>query len=227
MTLIAFAQFGGFDPDRRVNSSLDNRTRFEPLKLELGSQKQGTSTLILSAPGDLQRTLLETIATLNERVEGKILLLNGTMSSRSISENLEEKGVSTKNLHFLDLVPGLDGAKPAQTDSSRTVLTDRSILTEVLISIRQRLGSTNTQVLVLDSLGTLPIYHEMGSVIKFVHVLVSRLTAKGVTSVILSPKEEGDNMTEKIAPFFNTIVELAGPSLSERVNESYGRWKNG
>ena len=190
--------------------------------MELSSQKQGTSILILSAPGDLQRTLLETIATLNERANGKILLFNGTMSSRSISESFEEKGVSTKNLHFLDLISGLAGGSPTQTDSY-TVLPSHSGLTQVLIQIGKCLELTGSQVFVLDSVGTLPIYFERASVIKFVHLLVTKLKARGVTAVILSPKEERDNMKEKIAPFFNAIIDLVGPTLQERVDRLYGR----
>ncbi len=61
-----------------------------------------------------------------------------------------------------------------------------------LTSAIESLPKDNDKLLILDTLSTLMLYNEAGTVTRFAHVLTEKLRAWGVKSVILTLEEETD-----------------------------------
>ena len=105
----------------------------------------------------------------------------------SIVKNLNENGVETEGLYFID-------ASSQEGDATKGENYERiksaGDLTEIMLSVGKVLKKGEYYALIFDSLSTLLAYHGEEMVIRFSHSLVNKLRKHGVKGIFLCTKED-------------------------------------
>lgn len=120
-----------------------------------------------------------------------------------------KNGINTNRIFFIDMITKLSGDQPNRIDNclfmeSPESLTDLSIaLTEVIKSIQ------GDKFIFLDTLSTLLIYHELGTVTKFAHFLTNKMRVWMVKGVIISLiKETKPSLEAELTQFCDKVIDV-------------------
>lgn len=125
---------------------------------------------------------------------------------------LKKNGILTENIFFIDLISRLtrtavDGVSDCLFIESPDSLTELSIA--ISESVKNMPG--DKKLMFLDSLSTLLVYNQSGTVTKFAHFLFSKMKTEGVETIILSlEKEMEEKMTDQIAMFVDKVIRVNG-----------------
>ncbi len=125
----------------------------------------------------------------NLKVPGVYVTLNKPY--KTVKRDLE-KAVDMRMIIFIDGVTDTAG-RPRKTDGC-LFLPDMTSLTDMGIIIDQAIGSIphESKFILFDSLSTLLIYNNTGSVAKFIHYLSGRIREWDVDGIFLSLERESD-----------------------------------
>ncbi len=123
---------------------------------------------------------------------------------------LKVEKIETKRMFFIDLITKTLGDRPARTSNcifmgSATNLTDLSIAISQAVSVNQ----DEKKFIFLDSLSTLLLYNEAGTIAKFSHFLTSRLREWNVDGVfILLDTQSDEELTSRLSQFCDRVVKV-------------------
>ena len=126
----------------------------------------------------------------------------------SLVSMLKGEKVDTARMFFIDMVSKMPQDKPSRTGNcifmgSATNLTDLSVAISQAVSANTK----DKKFIFLDSLSTMLIYNEAGSLAKFSHFLTSRLREWNVDGVFISLDTKSDKeLTEKLSQFCDRVV---------------------
>lgn len=144
----------------------------------------------------------------NEKMPGLYVSINKTYEK--LKEELDRNGIESRDMQFIDAVTRMAGSVVI---SERNVLYLESPagLSALMIAIEKKIKSIpqNKKFLVLDSVSTLLVYNEAGSVEKFVHALVGKINqhrARGILLLVRSRKCSGTIQT--ISQFCDRVIEI-------------------
>lgn len=127
----------------------------------------------------------------------------------ALMELFKKNKIKTDNLIIIDAItPTGFGAKKIDNAiflGSPKSLTNISLVTFAALD-KLKKGKT---ILFLDSLSTLCVYNELGSVTKFAHFLVNKMHEGGFGGTILSvEKEDMENIVSELSQFCDNVVEI-------------------
>lgn len=109
----------------------------------------------------------------------------------SVSKMLQNKGVNLENLYFVDCVTTLVAGETKRDD--RCIYVEPTNLTAISIAINEMIqAAQGEKFLFFDSLTTLLIYNELGSVEKFSHFIMNRLRVFNLKGVLFSLESDID-----------------------------------
>lgn len=123
-----------------------------------------------------------------------------------IKQKLEQQGVDTPRLYFIDGISKA-GQKQGKADNC-TFLSGPDSLTELSLVITQAINSGKFDFLFFDSLSTLLMYHDLKTIEKFNHYLISKLREYGVDCILVSLRQEGEE-----AKLISTVSRFCDYSL--------------
>ena len=130
---------------------------------------------------------------------------------RTMKKNLEGK-VDLRMLIFIDAITKSTGGKINKDDECLYLDTMQN-LTDLGVAIDQAIRAipSEDKFLLFDSLSTLLIYSQVGSVSKFVHFLTGKIRALGVNGVLLSLVHgEEDEFLSQLSMFCDQTIYLNG-----------------
>ena len=107
---------------------------------------------------------------------------------------LNKSGIKTDRIFFIDCITSLSTSSSVMR-AGNCVFCQPQALTNISIALTNAIESLpkdNDKLLILDTLSTLMLYNEAGTVTRFAHVLTGKLRAWGVKSIILTLEEETD-----------------------------------
>lgn len=128
-----------------------------------------------------------------------------------LTKYLQENGINTKNIFFIDAISRSVGEAPRMTEEclfipSPTQLTDLAIaLTQALEGMEHK----ENKFIFLDSLSTLLIYNSFEVTARFVHFLITRLRLFGLVGLIISiEKQIDEKMLNILVEMCDNVVEV-------------------
>jgi len=118
---------------------------------------------------------------------------------------LEKNNVDTSKLYFIDCISKGAGGAPERSDHC-LYISSPSNLTELSIGAMQAIESLSgeNKFVFIDSLGTFLIYNSTGSISKFSHFMLTKLSLIGVDAIIMSIEKE---MDEKLIAELKSFCE--------------------
>jgi len=130
---------------------------------------------------------------------------------RTMIKNLDGK-VDLRMLIFIDAITKSTGGKINKDDECLYLDTMQN-LTDLGVAIDQAISAipNDKKFLLFDSLSTLLIYSQVGSVSKFIHFLTGKIRALGVNGILLSLVHgEEDEFLSQISMFCDQTIYLDG-----------------
>jgi len=167
-------------------------------------------TLIVSGSGDYAETNLKVLDHLvNDReLVGAYVTVNKPY--RTVKKMLEDGGVATEDLFFVDAIT-LDSGGDAAESENAMFLESPQHLTDISIVMREVVEKLpeGEKFLLFDSISTLTIYNSMDTVSKFAHFVTGKMRNWDVTGVIISIESKGDEqIISRLKQFADRTVEL-------------------
>ncbi len=126
----------------------------------------------------------------------------------SLVSLLKSEGIDPTKMFFIDLITKTPNDAPQRKENcifmgTATNLTDLSLAISQAVSANEK----SKKFIYLDSLSTMLIYNEAGSLSRFSHFLTSRLREWNVDGVFISLDSASDRvLTDKLSQFCDKIV---------------------
>lgn len=124
---------------------------------------------------------------------------------------LEKNKIKTDKIFFIDCITPVSAGGGMQRVGNCVFCQPQS-LTNISITLTaalQSLPKESERVLVLDTISTLMLYNEAGTVTRFVHSLTGKMRQWGVKSIILTLEEETDKkVLSQLSQFVDKVIEV-------------------
>lgn len=125
---------------------------------------------------------------------------------------LEKRGVETEGMYFIDCITKSAGAGIfTDREDNCLYITSPSSLTELSIAIMQTLTALGDckKFVFIDSLGTFLLYNSLGSLSKFSHFLITKMSLHGVNGIFMSVEKEMDEkLISELKSFCEKTIKL-------------------
>lgn len=128
----------------------------------------------------------------------------------TVKKVLEEEGIDTKKLFFIDCITVVAGGKSKRTEDALFIGSPTN-LTEISIAMSQAVPALpgEKKFLFLDTLSTLLIYNKAVTVAKFAHFLTVKLREWKILGVLISlEKETDEKMISQLSQFADKVIYL-------------------
>jgi len=166
--------------------------------------------LFLASPIEYMAQNLELLREFvnNRSMAGIYITVNRPYAS--LVSLLKTEKIDTSRMFFIDLITKTLGDRPARTDNcifmgSATNLTDLSVAISQAVSA----SADEKKFIFLDSLSTMLLYNEAGTISKFSHFLTSRLREWNVDGVFISLDTQSDKeLTASLSQFCDRVVKV-------------------
>ena len=154
---------------------------------------EGYSTVLVIC--DAQKMLdntVEIIAALLENHDSGIFI-TVNQPYNAIKKVLDKNNVDAKRLFFIDCITKMAVQKSEKSDDC-LYISSPSALTELGMSVTEALSAVKgkNKFVFIDSLGTFLIYNSSGSISKFSHFLITKMSIMGVDGIFMSVEKEMD-----------------------------------
>lgn len=129
---------------------------------------------------------------------------------RTVKNFLQEGGIDTENIFFVDAVSMDIGAEEVERENVM-YLESPQHLTDISIVMSESIGKLpeGEKFLFFDSMSTLTIYNNITTVAKFAHFLTGKIRNWNVTGVIISIESEADEQViNRLKQFADRVIEL-------------------
>lgn len=123
---------------------------------------------------------------------------------------LEENGINIDKLYFVDCITQTAGGDVVK-DGNVFYLDSPQNLTGLGVAMGEAVTAIpgKDKFLFLDTLSTLLLYHNAGTVAKFSHFLTGRIRTWGLRGILISLEREADPLlTSQLAQFCDAVVNL-------------------
>lgn len=123
---------------------------------------------------------------------------------------LENDGVKTDKMYFIDCITKTAGGK-CPTAKNVFCLDSPQNLTGLGVAMGQAIKTIpgEEKYLFMDSLSTLLLYHNVGTIAKFSHFLTGRMRMWGLRGVLMAVEKEADpKFVGQLAQFCDEVVTI-------------------
>ena len=127
-----------------------------------------------------------------------------------LTKILQNHGIDTSRLFFVDCITKAASGKAERTENCLYLPSPES-LTELSLSTMEVLQALKGQkkFVFIDSLGTFLLYNSAGSLSKFSHFLITKISLIGVDGIFMCIEEEMDEkLKAELQSFCEKTIEL-------------------
>ena len=143
-----------------------------------------------------------------ENIPGVYVSLNKPYET--MKEIFKKDKIDTRMVIFIDAVTKTTGGKIKKTDECLFIGAPDN-LSDISISMDQAVRAipSDEKFLFFDSLSTLLMYNNVGTVAKFIHFLAGKMRVWKVKGIIVSLRKEKDSeLIENLMQFCDVMLEL-------------------
>lgn len=182
------------------------------LKTELKSLDQNYIALVLAEAKVYQETNIALLQYMidEKNIPGVYVTINKPYNT--MKRILENEGINTDMIIFIDAISKSAGGTIEKAENCLFIgspenLTDISVaLTEATQAI-----PSDKKFVFFDSLSTLLLYNNMGTVARFTHFLTGKMRAWGVEGILISVEKESDEvLLSQLSQFCDKVITLGG-----------------
>jgi KaiC/GvpD/RAD55 family RecA-like ATPase len=176
----------------------------------LSSMPKSFIVLINVGAEDYVKTNIEILKALANkgRLPGVYITVN---KPYTVMESLlEENGVDTKKIYFIDCITKMSGGGPSGSKNVFFLDTPQNLtglgvaMSEVIAAMEK-----GDKFLFMDSLSTLLLYHSTGTVAKFSHFLTARMRMWGLRGILMAVEKDADpEFTNQLSQFCDAVVKI-------------------
>ena len=178
--------------------------------LDMESVEPGDVVLVLTNAEKYLSTTIEILKDLIIEKKYPCIYVTINKPYGALLNTLKKHKINTGKIFFIDLISkmtktAVDGAKDCLFIGSPESLTELSIaISESIKNVPE-----NNKFIFLDSLSTLLIYNQTGTVTKFAHFLTGKMKAEGVETIIISlEKEMDEKLVSQISTFVDKVIKV-------------------
>ena len=179
---------------------------------EISSMEDGSVVLILTSAEKYMENIISVLKTLVNKKKYPCIYVTINKPYQVLLNVLKKSEIDTDKIFFIDLISKMTrietaGAKDCLFINSPDSLTELSIaITE---SARNLPGKN--KFIFLDSLSTMLIYNQTGTVTKFAHFLIGKMKTEAIEMVIISLEKEMDpKLVSQISTLVDKVIKVNG-----------------
>jgi len=124
----------------------------------------------------------------------------------SVMQDMKNKNIDTGKFFFIDAITATVQSPPAVDNC--IFVTSPTALTDIGLAFSSSLSEHGCDLVFFDTISTLIVYQEIGSVIKFVHNLITKVRVLNKKLVLLALKEDSENLIKDLNMFVDKIIEI-------------------
>ncbi|MFH1424845.1 MAG: ATPase domain-containing protein [archaeon] len=179
------------------------------------SGNEGGITLLLVDSVNYQKANLSLLHYLSNEKNMPGVYVTFNKPYKTLKKILEENGINPNKMIFIDGISEVTGTKEQNTAECLYIggpekLTDVSIAMDHAVETL----SGKDKYAFLDSLSTLQVYHESGTVSKFAHFLTTKMREWGIVGVIISmEKETNETLLGQLVQFCDNVITIGGKNV--------------
>lgn len=167
--------------------------------------------LINVSAEDYLKTNIEVLKILvnEDKLPGVYITINKPYLT--MKKVLEDEGMDIKKIKFIDCITKTAGGKIDSGDENVIYLDSPENLTGLGVAMGEAIRSIpeDEKFLFMDSLSTLLLYHNAGTVAKFSHFLTGRMRVWGLRGVLMAVEKETDpEFTNQLSQFCDAVITL-------------------
>jgi KaiC/GvpD/RAD55 family RecA-like ATPase len=120
-------------------------------------------------------------------------------------------GVKAEKMYFIDCITKMAGGEVIPNDKNVFYLDSPQNLTGLGVAMAEAITAIKgkEKFLFMDSLSTLLLYHNSGTVAKFSHFLTGRMRVWSLRGILMAIERETDpEFTNQLSPFCDAVVKL-------------------
>lgn len=161
---------------------------------------------------DYQKTNMDMVRHLTEELDapGVYVTLNKPYSA--MLAHLKRAKIDTRLIIFIDAITKLTGAK-LRKEKNCLFIGSPENLSDISIAMDQAVSSLpgSNKFLFFDSLNTLLIYNNVGTVLKFIHFLAGKMRVWKVKGIIISLKKKSNKeLIDELTQFCDITFDFGG-----------------
>jgi hypothetical protein len=174
--------------------------------MSLSEDLLNNNLILLTATKEKYRDSLKLIYQELSKSFDKIGYITVNKPFSNVMDTLSKNNLNVNKFYFVDAITATVKAPPIVGNcmfvSSPTALTD------IGLAFTSLMTEKNCDIIFFDTISTLIIYQDIGSVIKFTHNLITKASVMGKKAVFLAVKEDSEALIKDLNMFVDKIVEI-------------------
>lgn len=166
--------------------------------------------LVLTSSKKYSQTNLTILKHLCNQYNYPGIYVTSSRPYSSLVAVLEKNKIGMNRLFFIDMV-SLSSSSASLKAKNCLFMESPRALTELSIALSQAVDAIHMEdkFVYLDSLSTLLIYNEVGTVKRFVHFLTGKMRLWGVKGIVISlEKETSPELLDQLTQFVDKVVKV-------------------
>ena len=179
---------------------------------DIDSIGEGEIVLILTSAEKYVGTTAHVLKTMINQRSHKCIYVTINRPYKVVTNILKENKINTESIFFIDLISRMTKTEVAGAEDCLFITSPES-LTELSIAINESVKNVKSEdkFIFFDSLSTLLLYNQAGTVTKFAHFLLGKMKSECVETIILSlEKEMDERMIGQLSMFVDKVIKVNG-----------------
>lgn len=110
------------------------------------------------------------------------------------------------DIYFVDAITATV-QKPALANNC-TFVSSPTALTELSLAFSSLYGEKGCELVIFDTISTLIIYQDIGTVIKFTHNLVTKASVLNKKAIFIALKEDSETLIKDLNMFVDKVIDI-------------------
>ncbi|MEM0360704.1 MAG: ATPase domain-containing protein [Candidatus Diapherotrites archaeon] len=177
---------------------------------ELGSLEEDQIVLIVVKATDYLKVNLEILSYLVKKKSNECVYVTLNRPYENLVALFEKNGIDPKKFYFIDTISATTGAKTSERANVSFIASPHG-LTEISISLNKAIDALKgeNKFLFFDSISTLLVYNQAGTVTKFAHFLIGKMRTLRLKGIFISlEKETEEHLINQMCQFVDKVINL-------------------
>ena len=174
--------------------------------MEIFDELQNNNIILIVTSKEKYNSSLSEIQTQIANSFSKIGYVTINKPFNSVMQDLENKGIEKSKFVFADAITAT--VQTPQIVDNCIFVTSPNALTDLGLAFTSLYNDLGSEVVVFDTISTLIVYQDIGSVTKFVHNLVTKSRVINKKLVLIALKEDSEILIKDLNMFVDKIVEM-------------------
>ncbi len=135
---------------------------------------------------------------------------------------LEDDSIDTSKLYFIDCITRMAGGQYDKNDKNVLYLDSPQNLTGLGVAMGEAIRAMEGEdkFLFMDSLSTLLLYHNSGTIAKFSHFLTSKMRVWGLRGILMAVEKETDpEFVDQLSQFCDAVIKIDTKDRTKQNDE--------